>query len=234
MLGALGSMKVVDLTLTLGPDTVMWPGAPQPTATTVLTIADHGFYNRLITFVEHSGTHFDAPCHMVEGQESVDQIDPAKLVAPVAVIDISAEIGDDADGVLTAEMLAAWEAKHGVVPQGAAVFLRTGWEDRIGDPARYMNAGGPLRFPGFGPEAARVLVDERGAVGLGTDTLGIDPGNNEDFVVHRTVSHIKGLWHVENLTNLKQLPPQGAWVFVGVIKLENGSGGPARVLALVP
>ena len=69
----LASMKVVDLTLTLGPDTVMWPGAPQPTAETVLTIADHGFYNRLITFVEHSGTHFDAPCHMVEGQQSVDQ-----------------------------------------------------------------------------------------------------------------------------------------------------------------
>lgn len=230
----LGSMKVVDLTLTLGPDTVMWPGAPQPTAQTVLTIAHDGFYNRLISFVEHSGTHFDAPCHMVEGQQSVDQIDPGTLVAPVAMIDISAEIGDDADGVLTAEMLADWEAQHGPVPQGAAVFLRTGWEDRIGDKVAYMNDGGPLRFPGFGPEAARVLVDDRGAVGLGVDTLGIDPGSNEAFVVHRTVSHIKGLWHLENLTNLKLLPPQGAWVFVGVIKLQDGSGGPARVLALVP
>jgi kynurenine formamidase len=150
------------------------------------------------------------------------------------MIDISAEIGDDADGVLTAEALAAWEARHGRVPQGAAVFLRTGWEDRIDDPQRYMNAGGPLRFPGFGPEAARVLVDERGAVGLGIDTLGVDAGVNEAFEVHRTVSHAKGLWHLENLTNLAQLPPLGAWVVVGVIKLQDGSGGPARVLALVP
>lgn len=230
----LGSMKVVDLTLTLGPDTVMWPGAPQPTAETVLTIEEHGFYNRLITFVEHSGTHFDAPCHMVPGQTSVDKIDPSKLVAPVAMIDISAEIGDDADGVLTAEMLAAWEAKHGQVPQGAAVFLRTGWEQKIGDKAAYMNEGGPLRFPGFGVEAARVLVDERGVVGLGIDTLGVDVGSSDSFAVHKTVSHIKGLWHLENLTNLKLLPPQGAIVFVGVLKLENSSGGPARVLALVP
>ena len=91
-----------------------------------------------------------------------------------------------------------------------------------------------LRFPGFGVDAARILVDERGAVGLGVDTLGIDPGCDEAFTVHRTVSHAKGLWHLENLTNLAQLPPVGAWVFVGVIKLVDGSGGPARVLALVP
>jgi kynurenine formamidase len=230
----LGSMKVVDLTLTLGPDTVMWPGSPQPTAEAVLTIARDGFYNRLVSFVEHSSTHFDAPCHMVEGQASVDKVDPARLIAPVAMIDISADIAGDPDGVLTLDMLNAWEAKHGRVPQGAAVFLRTGWEDRISDPVLYMNAGGPLRFPGFGLEASKVLVDERGVVGLGVDTLGIDPGCDPDFVVHRQASLVKGVWHLENLTNLRSLPPQGAWAFVGVIKLENGSGGPARVLALVP
>jgi len=227
-------MKLVDLTHTFSIHTPGWVGYPSPKLSYFQRFATHGIVSQWLELPLHSGTHFDAPCHMVEGQESVDRIDPGKLVAPVAMIDISAEIGDDADGVLTVEMLAAWEAKHGRVLQGAAVFLRTGWEDRIGDKVAYMNDGGPLRFPGFGPEAARVLVDERGAVGLGVDTLGIDPGSNEAFVVHRTVSHLKGLWHLENLTNLKLLPPQGAWVFVGVIKLQDGSGGPARVLALVP
>jgi len=229
----LGSMKVVDLTLPLGPDSLMWPGSPQPTAETVLTIAHDGFYNRLISFVEHAGTHFDAPGHMVEGQATVDQIPASKLVAPIALIDISAEIAGDPDGVLLPEHVAAWEARHGRVPQGAAVFLRTGWEAFIDDPVKYANAGGPLRFPGFGPDAARILV-ERGAVGLGIDTLGIDPGNDPEFVVHRTVSHNHGLWHLENLTNLAQVPPVGAWAVVGVIKLTDGSGGPARVFALVP
>ena len=71
-------------------------------------------------------------------------------------------------------------------------------------------------------------------MGLGIDTLGIDPGVATDFVVHRQISHPRGVWHLEGLTNLAQLPPLGAWVVVGVLKLTGGSGGPARVLALVP
>ena len=133
----LGSMKVVDLTLPLDEKTLMWPGAPQPTAQTVLTVAEHGFYNRFITFVEHSGTHFDAPCHMVEGQASVDQVPASSLVAPVAMIDIAARIGDDADGLLLPSDIAAFEARHGRIPNGAAVFLRTGW--RPGDTLFAMN-----------------------------------------------------------------------------------------------
>ncbi len=114
------------------------------------------------------------------------------------------------------------------------MFLRTGWETRNADPVRYAGEPGDLRFPGFGPDAARFLVDERGAVGLGVDTLGIDPGNVGDFVVHRQVSLVRGVWHLEGLQNLAALPPVGAWVFVGVLNLVDGSGSPARVLALVP
>ena len=65
-------MRVVDLTQPLHPGTVMWPGAPAPTAETFLTVARDGFYNRRVSFMEHSGTHFDAPCHMVEGTISVE------------------------------------------------------------------------------------------------------------------------------------------------------------------
>ena len=67
----LEKLRPVDLTQPLGPDTVMWPGAPAPSFQTVLTVAHDGFYNRLVSFVEHTSTHFDAPCHMVEGTESV-------------------------------------------------------------------------------------------------------------------------------------------------------------------
>lgn len=230
----LESLKVVDLTQPLGPDTVMWPGAPQPVMETVLTIAHDGFYNRRVSVFEHAGTHFDAPCHMVEGGASVDAIPADRLVRPLAVIDISAELDGDPDGVLTLAQVHAFETRHGRIPDGAAVFLRTGWEEFNTDPARYANAPGPLRFPGFGAESARFLVEERRAAGLGTDTLGIDTGAATDFVVHRQISHPRGVWHVENLQNLKAVPPLGAWVVVGVVKLVDGSGGPARVLALVP
>lgn len=227
------NMRVVDLTQPLSPETVMWPGAPAPTADTILTVAHDGFYNRKVSFMEHSGTHFDAPCHMVEGTQSVDQIAADRLVRPVAVIDIAGP-STGPDSTLTLDQVHDFESRNGRIPDGSAVFLRTGWEQFNTDPARYAGAPGPLRFPGFGPDAARLLVEDRGAVGLGIDTLSIDPGASIDFVVHRQISLPTGVWHLEGLMNLDQLPPLGAWVVVGVLKLVAGSGSPARVLALVP
>ena len=227
-------MRVVDLTQPLHAGTVMWPGAPAPTAETILTVAHDGFYNRKVSFMEHSGTHFDAPAHMVEGTATVDQIDADRLVRPAVVIDISAAAAGEPDSVLTLDQVHDFEVQHGRIPDGAAVLLRTGWEEFNTDAAKYAGAPGPLRFPGFGADAARFLVEERGAVGLGIDTMSIDPGATVDFVVHRQVSHPQGVWHVEGLMNLGQLPPIGSWIVVGVLKLLDGSGSPARVLALVP
>jgi kynurenine formamidase len=227
-------VRVVDLTQPLHPGIVMWPGAPAPTADTILTVAHDGFYNRKVSFMEHSGTHFDAPCHMVEGQLTLDQVPADRLVRPLAVIDASAAMAGNPDATLGVDEVRAFEAANGRIPDESAVFLRTGWEAFNTDPARFANAPGPLRFPGFGPEAARFLVDERAVAGLGVDTLGIDPGVATDFPVHRQISHPRGVWHVEGLMNLAGLPPLGAWVIVGVLNLVDGSGSPARVLALVP
>jgi kynurenine formamidase len=230
----LSSLSVVDLTQPLHPGIIMWPGAPSPTVETLVTISHDGFYNRKVSFAEHSGTHFDAPCHMVEGTESVDQIAADRLVRPLAMIDISNAVVGNPDGVLTVAQVEAFEAAHGRIPDDAAIFLRTGWEDFNTDPERYANSPGELKFPGFGADAARFLVEERHAAGLGTDTLGVDPGYAADFPVHRQIAFPRGVWHLEGLMNLRLLPPLGAWVVVGVLKLVDGSGSPARVLALVP
>ena len=227
-------MRVVDLTQPLSSDTVMWPGAPAPTAEVILTVAHDGFYNRRVSFMEHSGTHFDAPCHMVDGAIPLHEIDPGTLIRPAVMIDINAEIAGNPDGALSLAQVEAFEARYGRIADGTIVLLRTGWEAFNRDPGRYAGAPGPLRFPGYGVEAAHFLVDERHAVGLGVDTLGIDPGSATDFPVHRQISHPRGVWHLEGLTNLAALPSIGIWLFVGVLNLQDGSGSPARVLALVP
>ena len=230
----LNDVKIVDLTIPLGPDIVMWPGAAAPSAQIMGTVANDGFFARQVSFSEHSGTHFDAPSHFIEGEANVDQIPAQSLVRPIALIDISQRVGDDADAVLTLDEVLAFEAAHGAIPLGAAVFLRTGWEEKNTNPIAYAGQPGDLRFPGFGVEAAEYLVSTRKVVGLGIDTLGIDSGAASHFPVHSQVTHPKGLWHLENLQNLKLLPPVGAWVVVGVLPLVGGSGSPARVLALLP
>jgi kynurenine formamidase len=199
----------------------------------LVTVKHDGFFARKVSFFEHSGTHFDAPCHFIEGGMSVEQIPVEKLFLPAVVIDISARIGDDADGELELEDVMKFEADHGAIASGSAVLLRTGWEEFNKDREKYAGKEGDLRFPGFGVAAAQYLVTERNVVGLGIDTLGIDPGIATTFPVHLTVSHPKGLWHLENLQNLKQLPPVGAWLVVGVLPLVGGSGSPARVIALI-
>jgi len=230
----IGDMHVVDLSQSLSPETVMWPGAPAPTAEVILTVAHDGFYNRRVTFMEHSGTHFDAPCHMVDNTACLHEMDPGTFVRPAVVIDISSEIAEDPDGTLSVAQVQAFEVRNGMIADGSVALLRTGWEAFNTDPARYAGVPGPLRFPGFGVDAARFLVEERHVVGLGVDTLGIDPGVASDFPVHRQISHPRGVWHLEGLTNLRSMPPVGAWIFVGVLNLKDGSGSPARVLALVP
>ena len=228
------SMRVVDLTAVLSPSTVMWPGQEPISATVTETVSGEGSYGRRVTLGEHSGTHFDAPCHFSEGGDCVADVPAGQLVTPLRVIDIAGRAAHDPDTVLAVADIASHEAEHGQITTGTAVFLRTGWDARRHDPDAYAGPGGSTRFPGFGVEAAAFLVNERGVAGLGIDTLSIDPGVSHELRVHRDVSLPRGVWHIENAINLDAVPASGAWVVVGVPRVADASGFPARVLALVP
>lgn len=219
-------MRVIELTRPLDDTTLLWPGISPLVVESVETIEHDGSFTRRVTLDEHSGTHFDAPSHFAEGAWSVADVPAEHLVRPLHVIDFSEQAGDDADAALSTSDVIRHERQHGRITEGSVVFLRTDW----------LPPSGPevLHFPGFGVEAATVLVVDRGVVGLGIDTLGIDPGQVADFSVHRDVTLPRGVWHVENLTNLAAVPPVGAWAVVGVPRISGASGFPARVLALVP
>ena len=128
----------------------------------------------------------------------------------------------------------AWEARHGRIPAGALVILNTGWHKRFAVPARYsnMDAGGVMHFPGYGADAARLLV-ARGAAGIGIDTLSIDHGPSKDFAAHLVMLGANR-YQIENLAGLDALPATGAVVVVGVLPVKDGSQAQARVLALLP
>lgn len=226
-------MRVVDLTQSLGPGTVLWPDSDAFDARTVLTYEDDGAYARTIITPEHAGTHLDAPVHFDPDGITVAEIPAESLIAPAVVIDVSAEAREDSDLTVDADLIEELEGRDGEIEAGSAVLLRTGWDEFVGDPEWYGGADvGDLQFPGFGPDAAELLL-ARGVVGLGIDTLSVDPGFETEFPVHH-ITLPAGLWHLEGLVNLSELPARGATLFVGVLRLVEGSGAPARVLATLP
>jgi len=224
---------VVDLTETLGPATVLWPGSERVERRVVAHHATEGMYGQVWRTPEHAGTHLDAPAHFAPEGVRADQIPAERLVVDCAVLDVRERCAADADFMLEAEQLRAIEARDTRIERGSAVLVHTGWDRHRGNPQRYLGGNDPeqLHFPGVGPSAAELLI-ERGAVGIGIDTAGIDPGHAVEAPVHH-ITLPAGLWHLEGLVNLGELPARGALLFVGALKLEEGSGAPARVLALV-
>jgi kynurenine formamidase len=228
-----GIGEILDLSHVWGPGFPMFPGALPPRFDVLVTIEANGFFKYQLTIDEHTGTHMDAPVHFIAGGVSAADIDVDQLVAPLAVVDISDQATQDADAQGTIHDLLAWEAEHGELPAGALVALHSGWEARVSDPGAFLNvdSAGTPHFPGWHPEAAAFLVEERDIVGVGVDTISIDFGASTDFGSHVTVLGA-GKYGLENLANLGAAPPAGATVIVGGPRHEGGSGGPTRVLAL--
>jgi kynurenine formamidase len=230
---ASGKTAVIDLSYAISDQMVPWPGdAKAFEAKTNATVEKQGYFTRSFSMLEHYGTHMDAPAHFPPGTATVDQIAPEKLLGPAVVLDVSKEADRDPDYRLSLRKIDEWEGKHGKIPAGAIVVLRTGWSARWPDVARYRNqdANGTMHFPGFSVEAAKQLL-ERKVAGLGCDTLSIDPGNSSDFPVHHLVLGA-GVYQLENLADLRELPEAGAFLIAAPIKLAGGSGGAVRVLAL--
>jgi kynurenine formamidase len=202
--------------------------------TVVGTIEKNKYFARNISLPEHYGTHIDAPAHFARGLWTVDQIPPERLIAPVVMLDMSARAKDNADYQLSVEDIADWEKVHGEIPQNAVVMLNTGWESRWNSAKDFRNADakGVMHFPGYSVDAARFLTETRSVLGLGIDTLSVDYGPSQDFAVHQySLAH--SVYHLEDVAGLGQLPATGAVVIVAPMKLEGGSGGPVRILALL-
>jgi len=225
------SGKVFDLSHTLSPDNPVFPGLVDPaTRETRFTLEESIVYFQRWAFDEHTGTHMDFPSHFIADAPHVDAVPATKLVGPAVVIDIAARAEEDPDAIVTVEDLQAWESEHGEIPEGAFVFMYSGWEHLIGSPA-FLGDDSGLHFPGFGGEAAQWLVSERSIHGVGVDTLSIDHGISQTLDVHYTILG-SGLLGIENVANLQAIRDIPSTIVCGIPKYEAGSGGPARILAL--
>lgn len=230
-----GNTRVLDLSYAISDKLVPWPGDEKFFEAKVnASVEKNGYFTRSFWMLEHYGTHLDAPAHFPPGKTTVDQIPVKQLFGPAVVMDVRAESGKDADYQLSTARIEEWEKQHGRIPEGSIVLLRTGWASRWPDVQKYRNqdAQGKMHFPGFSAEAAKLLIGRK-VSGLGCDTLSIDYGASSEYAVHH-LSLGAGLYHLENLADISELPEMGAFLVVAPIKLEGGSGGPVRVFALLP
>jgi kynurenine formamidase len=226
---------VIDLTHTVSDEAPNWEGAEKSpySARQLGSFEKHGYFAREITLPEHFATHLDAPAHFSRGRWTVDQIPAERLVRPLVVIDVAPKVRRNADYEVSLEDIGQWEQVNGQIPAGAVVLARTGWDARWNSMKEYRNAdaNGTPHFPGFAAATARFLIEGRSAVALGIDTMSVDTGRSQDFPVHR-YSSARSVYHLENVANLDRAPEAGALIVVAPAKLEGGSGGPVRLLAL--
>jgi len=233
--------KVVDLTYSFDDKTVYWPTAkPFQWEKESWGKSAGGYWYTAARYAasEHGGTHLDAPVHFGEAKSAADEIPISRLIGPAVVIDVSGAAAKDADYRVTADDIASWEKQHGQIPDNSIVLVHSGWGKFWPDRKKYLGTDAPgdtanLHFPGVSREAAEFLARQRKIDGIGIDTASIDHGPSKDFIAHRILNGAN-IYCLENVANLERLPAKGATVIALPMKIKGGTGGPARIIAVLP
>lgn len=243
-LALLMDARWVDLTHAFEENTLYWPtNTPFSKDTVFYGITDKGYFyaSFIYTAEEHGGTHFDAPLHFGQpGSPTVEQIPLKQLMGPGVIVDVSRKALQDRDYLVSVPDLQEWESRHGLIPDGSIILLRTGYGQFWPDPLAYTGtdltgeeAVAHLRFPGLDPGAAQWLADNRNIHAIGLDTPSIDRGQSVYFKAHRILCDA-GITIYENVANLDKLPESGSFIIALPMKIKGGSGAPLRIIAMLP
>jgi kynurenine formamidase len=176
--------RFVDLTHAFGPGIPHWPGFPDEKRETLYYYDEGvgslgaGFFAQRYTLVGQWGTHVDPPAHFARGLRTVDEIDPHEMILPLAVLDVHEAAAANPDYTVTPKDVAAWESRHGPVPEGAFVALRTDWSKRWPDMAKMRNedARKVAHYPGWSRAVLEYLYEKRRITASGHETTDTDPG----------------------------------------------------------
>ena len=232
----IASKRFVDLTHSFDPRSPVWSGfgqakmipAADPKTQRPYTIKEDGFRTTLYEFVGQYGTHVDPPAHFDEKGITMDVIPLKQMILPLVVLDATPYLEKDPNHAFSVADLRASEKKHGRIPRGSFVALRTDmYKDWDTDPERFKRAP----FPAWSFETIRFLYEQRGAVATGHESLDTD---TTDKMESETYILQHGHYQIEVMANLDKVPPKGALIVVTWPKVRNGLGFPARAFAILP
>lgn len=235
----LKTQKWVDLSHNVNPNIPYFPAFKPIEISELFNVRQDGFLAYQYTLASQYGTHLDAPVHFSEGKRTLDQINAHEFFLPLIVIHKEKEVAENHDYRLTVKDILAFEASYGQIPAGAFVAFASDWSKRWNNPARFYNKdeNGQAHTPGWDLEALKFLHEQRNVTAIGHETL--DTDSALDFVKYNDLIGERywlsqNKFQVEVLNNLSELPAVGGAIFIGVPKIENGSGFNARVLAVIP
>jgi len=233
--GIIAGKKFIDLTHSFGPDSPVWSGfgqakmtpAVDPTTKAPYTIAKDGFHATYYEMVGQYGTHVDPPAHFSETGITMDQIPLKQMILPLIVLDDTPYLAKDPNHAFSLEDLHTWEKRHGLVPKGSFVALRTDMYKDWDNPEKFKRRP----FPAWAFETIKFLYEKRGAVATGHESLDTD---TTEKMVSETWLLKQGHYQIEAMANLDKVPPKGALIVVTWPKVKNGLGFPARAFAILP
>lgn len=235
--------KWIDLTYDFSGKTLYWPTANTFKFDTAFNgVTPGGFYYEAYNYcaAEHGGTHLDAPSHFAKGKWSTDQIPLERLTGEAAVVDVSAKALKDADYLISVADVEEWEKANGKLSDDIILLFRTGYGSFYPDAKKYLGTDerGPdavakLHFPAIDPALATWLVKNRKIKAVGIDVASVDYGQSKDFKTHQ-ILYGENICGFENVANMDKLPVKGAFIIALPMKIRNGSGGPLRIVAILP
>ncbi|HEY7534974.1 MAG TPA: cyclase family protein [Thermodesulfobacteriota bacterium] len=236
--------KFVDLTHAFYPGIPSWKGYPNEKRVTLFWYEPgigklgSGFFAESYEHVGQWGTHVDPPAHFIKGLRTVDEIPVKEMVMPLVVIDVHKKVEKNPDYQITMEDLKEWEKKHGSIPQGSFVAMRTDWSKKWPNQDKMQNKdrNGVSHYPGWSIEVLKYLFEQRIITTIGHEPTDTDPGvatSKDDYSLESYVLSTNH-YQIELLVNLDQVSQAGALVVVSFPKPRGGSGFPARVFAILP
>jgi kynurenine formamidase len=240
---ALKNCKYVDLTHAFNPTIAVWPGFGNAKFKAAVAGADIEGYikkGQEYTYAQHGfiataydlptnqyGTQLDPPGHWDEYGATISDLPATFAVRPLVVIDIHEKAAKDPGYHCTVADIKEWETRHGRIPEGSVVMIRSDWYKKWNDPERFANAP----FPGIKLDALKFLHLERKILMHGHEALDTDTTPNlegEYWLMHNHFTQAEGV------ANLDQVPEAGALISIGFAKPEGGTGGYARYIAICP
>ena len=238
VLAQLRACEWIDLTHAFAPGIPHYHAFPDEEREVLFDFDGAGFLAHRYSHIGQWGTHMDPPSHFARDGRTQDEVGVEEMVLPLVVLDVREAAAADNDLCVGVDVVEAFEAEHGRVPEGAFVALLTGWHERWpdGDAMANRDADGLAHYPGWGEDVLRLLVEERGITAIGHDMTDTDPGAvvaggsapAETYILQAD------RWQLELLAGLDRVPPSGALIVATWPKPLGGSGFPARAFAICP